>query len=461
MDYKEKLEIDILDLTKKIFSKWHILVLCMTICGILAGAFGYYKSGREVYKESGESVSSSSSDISSSRNALTDSSAEFVESVARQYEIGYREYTNLIEQGKDSPILYESDLFSISNLYSISNFSYAVSPSYSDDADDCIISDSNNIIAAYKKELLSDDTCRLIADSASIDIDYVKDIVRIGVEGDSILSVTVYAGDKETAEKVMNTVTYNFDGVTAKIKGVYDYDISFINTFSSEGIDVYVQSIRYDYFQKLNNYKNQIAALASNMTAEEKSYFTALVNQAEVLDEIDNTEQETVIVRSFNKKYLLIGILAGLFIPVFLIALKYITSSKLHTADDLRCVFGLSVLGEVTGDGNNMDVICQGATIGASKLSAGSVYLMGASDDEVSVKNRNDIKDSIVAGEQLESVKAGTSAVNDAVSMKELSESDAVVLVERIDFSSYDDIAREIELCSKFGVKILGAVVVR
>ncbi|WP_035765218.1 hypothetical protein [Butyrivibrio sp. NC2002] len=84
-----------------------------------------------------------------------------------------------------------------------------------------------------------------------------------------------------------------------------------------------------------------------------------------------------------------------------------------------------------------MDIICQSAAIRAEKLTAASAYLMGASDDEISVKYRNLIRDGIKTDDTLKSVKAGTSAVNDAVSMKELSESDAVILVERIGHSAY------------------------
>lgn len=207
------------------------------------------------------------------------------------------------------------------------------------------------------------------------------------------------------------------------------------------------------------------------MTTDEKAYFNALVNDQTAvvensIEEADLSDtstavQTSVVTKKNDKKYLLVGLFGGLFVSSLILALKYILSSKLHTADDLKNAFGLSVLGEITSDSSNIDVICQETVIGASKNSAESIYLIGASDDEVSIKNRNDIKDNIELGKGIKTVKVGLSAFNDSKSMKELSEADAAVLVERIGLSSYEDIAREIELCNKFEVKILGAVVVR
>ncbi|WP_026659865.1 hypothetical protein [Butyrivibrio sp. AC2005] len=487
MEYRDNLEIDLIDLAKKILSKWHILIICMIIFGILGGVVGYYKSGVEVYTDSDETVVTPKSDIKQLKDALTDASAGFVEAAAKQYENEYREYMNLIEKGDNSPLLGDTEVASVTKMYSIRNYAYVISSSLENTGEDfildssesalliagknnkIIVGDSNNIIAAYRQELLNDDVYKKVAEAASVDINYVRDIVRVEKTGDSVLCITVYAEDEDTASKLMDIVTANFDNITEKIKNIYDYDITYIDSYNSEGIDDYVKSSRYDYSQKLLTYKNTVVGLSANMTAEEKAYYTALINQNADVDDTDNEDaadadsdvHETVITRSLNKKYLLLGILAGLFVPAFFIALLYVLSSKLRTIDDLRSVFRLSVLGELSNDDKDMDVICQGAAIGASKLSAGSIYLMGASDDEISVKSRNDIRDGILSVDSLKSVKAGTSAVNDAVSMKDLAESDAAVLVERIGFSAYEDIAKEIELCNKFGVKILGAVVVR
>ncbi len=490
MDYRNKLEVDLIDLAQKVLSKWRILIIFMIVFGILGGAIGYYKSGTMISTESEEVISTTTdTDISSLKAALTQSSANFVEGVYKQYEIEYSEYSDLLEQGNSFLFLNENEIFGFSKSYYISNYSHVPSLSYSDDNIDESVSDINNdtvvktdvynnliitylnnIFTTYKKELLRDDVINNIADIALVDTGNVQDIIYISLEGDSILTITVYGENEETAVKMMDIITEDFDSITEKVKSVYDFDITYIDSYSYKGEDDYISNIRSNYSQMLNKYRSEIVSLTTNMTTEEKAYYTALINQDTDIEEnsvmetyvsdVSNNEQETVVVRSFDKKYMLIGMFIGLFIPMFIIVLMYIMSSKLHTGDDLRSAFGVSVLGELSSDGKNMDVICQGATIGASKLSGNNIYLMGASDDDISVKCRKDISNSIKLCDNLKEVKDGTSAVNDAVSMKELSESDAVVLVERIGYSAYDDIAKEIELCNKFGVKIIGAVIV-
>ncbi len=487
MNYRERLEIDLADLSKRVISKWYIILTCSVLGGIFGIIVGHFYAEKIVIDDASEEVSISETDIENLRNAITENSAVFVEDIARQYEIEYEEYVNFLDQVDSFPSVNEGGIFSISKLYLISDFVCSTCFLYTPNVENSIsdTSDStfseiginnnyysylNNITIIYKNELLSNTQKAKIADVTSVDISNVEDLINISIVGDSILSLTVYAEDEETANSLMDIVTGDFDVVTDKIKNIYYYNISYIGSDSSYGEDEYIITLKYNYIQKLNQYKNGIVSLTSSMTTDEKAYFNALINNQndvveDSIDEVDVSDtstkvQETVVARSIDKKYAIAGIIGGLFISVLVFALKYILSSKLHTADDLRNAFGLSVLGEVTNDSINVDVICQEMLISATKHSVEIIYLMGASDDEISNKNRKDIKDNMILEKGIKTIKIGSSALNDSKTMKELSESDAVVLVERVGYSSYDDIAREIELCNKFEIKILGAVVV-
>ena len=50
--------------------------------------------------------------------------------------------------------------------------------------------------------------------------------------------------------------------------------------------------------------------------------------------------------------------------------------------------------------------------------------------------------------------------LDDSKVLEEIVNSDGVMLFEKIGKSKYEDIAKEIERCKNFGVKILGAIVV-
>jgi len=58
-------------------------------------------------------------------------------------------------------------------------------------------------------------------------------------------------------------------------------------------------------------------------------------------------------------------------------------------------------------------------------------------------------------------VKNGNSIIYDASALEEMSNNDAVVLVERVDCSLHEDMKKEIELCCKLEKNIIGTVCVK
>lgn len=59
----------------------------------------------------------------------------------------------------------------------------------------------------------------------------------------------------------------------------------------------------------------------------------------------------------------------------------------------------------------------------------------------------------------MEFVSYGASVLNNVQSLKNLIESECVVLMECVNGSAYDSIQREIVICKENGVKIIGSVV--
>ncbi|WP_026510191.1 hypothetical protein [Butyrivibrio sp. LC3010] len=493
MDYKDNMEIDLIDLALYLLRRWKVMVVCAIVGAVLLGAFGYLKSGVVVDKETGEPVTvanSSNSNAAELRGKLTEPSAKYCEVAAEQYEDNMQNYMRAIEHNEKSPVLTMNayDVFRVTKQYVMddfvngSNTSVSIrgaadgisSPLDSDLSGNTIeISNAesrlNNIVVAYSNELMTADTVaeikKAIGADEELDATSIREMVRIVLDADSILTISTFGNTKEDAKAVMDVLDSHFDAATETVSGVYNYDITPVGTYYFEGYDGYILGLQTNSENTINTLRNYITGLSNAMSVEEKAYFNAIVadylNENEEADATDDSSVETMVVRTVSKKYIAAGLVGGIFIVAFLYALFYVLSGKVHTADDIRRAFGISVIGEVKSNAGEFGLVSQGAAIGASKLSSNSVYIMGASDDDISVKIRNAICKEMNQDAHLSSVKAGSSAVNDAVSMKDLSDSDAVVLVEKIDKSRFEDVAREVELCKKFGVNILGAVVVR
>ncbi len=477
MDYRDNMEIDLMDFALYILRRWKVLLICMVLGAIVAGTFGYVRSAVTVSKSTGEPVTRSASNRQALKDKLTEQSAEFAELSAEQYLESIESYNDVLEHGRRSLILnlnpYEAarltSMFHIDGSNDNSDIVVVVNDStYS--TMNTNVGGNNSIATAFNNELLSGDVIEEIKSALGkegMDDASVNEIIRISGEGCSLLSVYVYGENENDVRAVMTVLDEHIDTVITKVSNAFGCKIEPMDSYLSVGADDYLLDIQNKNTYNLATIRNSFVNIPAQLTVDEKAYFTELIaDKGDILGETAegveiNTADDTMVVRTVNKKYIVLGFVVGLFLAAFAFALIYVLSGKIHTADDLRGVFGLSVIGEAKSDTSEFGLLSQRAAIGASKLGSENVYIMGASDDETSSRIRNAICAEMSEGNSLNSVKAGSSAVNDAVSMKELSESDAVVLVEKIDKSRFEDIAREVELCQKFDVKILGAVVVR
>ncbi len=470
MDYKDNLEIDLIDLAQYILKKWKIMLVGMILGGLLLGGYSYMKSGVAVDKSTGEQVTATESSLDEYKSKLTDSSAQLIEATAKKYFDFINDYNNYVDYSQNSILmkLDPQNVAKLTRVYAIDEESDETLMVQSDKA--IIVSNCDSIVALYRRELTGDDVIKSVKKAISSEADnlYLRELISIDTEGANLLSISVYGEDEKMCKAIMKVVEGKVDAATQKISAIYDYEIKPVDSYLNITADDILRNKQTQNSSNVTNIRSSIASLTSNMTEDEKKYYTELItagdasDAADVTADAENTDKiEVVTVRSLNKKYILIGLLGGLFAVAFAYALCYVLSGKLHTSDDLKSAFGLSVLGEVSGSNPEVDLVSQSAAIIAEKLTCNKIYVMGASGDEVSDKIRKDICDKLEKQNHVEDAKFGSCAINDALSMKYLSDSDSVVLVERIDSSSYADIEKEIELCKSFEVKILGAVAIK
>lgn len=237
-----------------------------------------------------------------------------------------------------------------------------------------------------------------------------------------------------------------------------------------------------------------VRAVAEHAMLEEGAIFEALAATDQMQDQTIQeplSEENTVRVASkrISPKYIVLGAIAGIFLAFCFYGALYVFSPKLRTKGDLQDVFNLSILGEIKDDSRynrflsvvdrfidsafdktdwnlttaeRMELITSAICLGQNKTEADSVFITG----NCSGKRAEELKESIIAGIYANGIKrgnftalSGASPIISSESLKMLSSADFLVLVEETGVSRYDDIARTLELCDKFGVKILGAVV--
>ena len=178
----------------------------------------------------------------------------------------------------------------------------------------------------------------------------------------------------------------------------------------------------------------------------------------ETIEISENSDTRDIDIALFIK-YILLGAIAGVFLSAMYIALKYVLSNKLKTTDDIRNAFRLPVIGTVKEkDKSAITLVCSGINACMKNADAQKVYLLGSGHSAACEELKKTVSEKFT--DEKYSVMAIDSILSSPESVDRVVDSDGVILFERIGESLYDDIAREIEICSNYGVKILGTVVI-
>ena len=490
MNYKENLEIDIIDMCRNVMKHWKAVALGAVVGAVVFGGYGYMKSGVTVNAETGEPYTGAVvSKYDSLKAAISEEDVTLVEDSACQYLHYAKEYARQLEYGKKSVALNidarktpkMTTSYAIKEQFDNAGAA-AEQPIISDSAGGelVVMSDVRNIVSACGLALKDDAILEEIKNEAGLDIDNdaISELISVDLSGRSIMTVSVVGKDKAMCEAILPILENKTEEIASGLKEKYSFDISKIDTYYTVGFDSRIDSILRDYNGYVYGIRNNMNGIGSVLTPEQKEYYTALISNinSEVLSKSDaelnditvllpneepqQAEVKTKVVRSFNVKYIAIGIVGGAFMVILLFAVLYSVSGKLRISEDLRYAFGLSVISEVTdADESKIDVINSEIGLAASNINASKICIIGASKDEAASKLRDAITKGVKTKSGIENCETCNDVINSISDMETMSGSEAVVLVEKKNCSRYENIAKELELCDKYGVKVLGAVV--
>ncbi|MBP5625120.1 MAG: hypothetical protein J6X36_09655, partial [Lachnospiraceae bacterium] len=102
MNYKNELEIDLIDLLKRLLRKWYILGACAVALAIVAAAYSYAKSGKA---QPAPSASAVSSEINTLKSALSDEDAATAEAAAELYKTEIAHYYSMLDSAISSALM--------------------------------------------------------------------------------------------------------------------------------------------------------------------------------------------------------------------------------------------------------------------------------------------------------------------------------------------------------------------
>lgn len=473
MNYRDEQEIDLIDLCRQILKKWKLITAFALIGLVVGSTVGYVKSAKVIEVETGETVvdqAAVASDINSLKGKLSDREITEVEMAVNAYNYYNKLYANK-EKYINSSIRMQLDADKVPTMvasYLISNYYKVSYPEISE------VNDINNIVAVYYKTLNDEKVIGKVADALGNGVaeNYVKELYSVGLEANSILNITVTARNEEECREVLDVLTQELEAQIPTATELYEHDIEYLNTYFSLNVNTGILSEQQTQVDALKNLQNVMLTVGNALTADQKALYTKLIDgdtsdETEVIEvevqpeETEAVESEKTVVRSFDIKYAMLGLLAGAFIVIMWVCLKYVLSQTIKTKDDISELFKVPVLGIMKdGEDGELGMITAGVGLGAQKAELKKLYAISTSGDAIVSTISNKVVDAVKQNYEELSIECGKSVLTDPSSLAKLAESEGLIMIEKLRTSKYENIAKELEIAKSYGVKVLGCVIV-
>lgn len=501
----DELHISIKDFIMRLCLKWKMAVVIMILFAIILDAvatINSYKKVREVQESQHMSqqqiaenkMNETKKLVDDYREKLTDREFEEVERSVASYEDLLQKYNKAINYNNKSikMKLNPNQVPTVVLNYNIDTH-YEVTYPVIDKRDK-----APDIAYAIESGITSGDIYQEIGKKISLDEDasYLAELIQVKYFENSNFSVVVNYLNKDDCIVIADILDeYIMNEAETLKKSMGDFDIILTSDNYSEGPCADILTAQASQANNINVVKNALNNLFYGLTDDQKNCYYAILdqNKLEKIEEQqdDSMPQETIVdeqiqneipnkIQIIQIKYIILGIIIGLFIYIFMMLVKYVGSDKLKTIDDLKSIYKLPLLGIINVnnrkgidrkimcafEGNTGDTVeeqkkyaCANILLVAERYEKQNIYIMSSlADDEMSTMIRS-LTDMLK--EENINIAWGKSSLHSAESLKKLIAMDAVIIVERVDATSTRELVNLINQCRFQNIPVLGSIVLR
>lgn len=478
-------EINIVDLMVQILLHWRVLVVWMIGGAVLFGIFSYVRSDSAAKQKQTQTEAM----------IMGEPEKWFTEEeiLNAGYVVGYEK--NYLEKEKyleNSPLMYLD-----SNHISKAEVTIAVTAE--DRQRSC------DIAKVYKDIAESGELTEKVAEDTGIETLGVSELLHLdqtteavsSIDGARIISISK-AWDEET-NTFRITAVYDEE---AKCQAMLDSAVAFImkkqrnieNMLGEHEIcvvnesigvvsDMEIANLQTTLLNDIGDMKKKLSDIKKELTDREQQYYELLMSDTVKTEEM--AASMTVSAPKVSIKYVLMGAALAAFVYAFTILLEYIFNTKIRATDSMQELYGLPQLGIIpakTGKKKVLDTVDKWIisiqnrnkrqftseealelAIVAAKMAAGkellqNVCLMGCGMKEYSLE----ICEKIKARLDEEGIRTAilNNVLYDAQMLEDLEDAKGAILVENAGSTLYSEIAEELEVLKRQGIKALGGIVV-
>lgn len=492
---EEEVQIDLMTLLHYILRKWRSIIVVMLIVAVAANLYSVKKSMSEAAAVSTTEEVDIEKQIENAKGELTADELEQVEHVYSMYEYNSQLYQEN-EEYLEKSVLMQLNPNEIPTV--MLNYQFK-----KDQADE----ELSNIFTMYENALLDEDTCTAIiqvfgeeyANTSVRELISVtdtengqnSDIIKLQKDKNSgILSIQIYAGSEEQCEQVAEIVKKRVLEYTEQLQQIFgNYTVNAISEQYYISSDSNLNVQKSDAVNAVNNAYTAMKNITSGLSEKQIGYFDLLTKDCEdqtlVKEDTQATANMTANVQYISMKYILIGLLAGMFLAVCWYAVVYIMTQTVKDVDEVKIITNLPVFGTVLGSNENgkrniidrwidswfaHDKKSENNELLLTRISHEVAMLAGQKDKRnllvacsESDQNLKKQADSLV--EKLRELGMNVTSTDSLVSdntevLKQLESADSAVFVEQLMKSERNQIREAVELCRRCRVEVLGSVIV-
>ena len=507
----EEREIDLVDLLADILSHWRGILISALAGAVLLGAFSYGKACLEAKKENEENQNvelqgggsqgsgvQGIDDLSDEeRLAELEKSLTEAEKAAVKILIDDEKENIMIRQYGETSVLMQMDPYSIPKIELI----------FWIQADE---TEQGNILGFVYEDLLegvglfqwAEEQTGISAAAASELISAQtrsNEAAPNGVQeaGSCSLKVEIIHSDAAECERLAQCVkTYAGQQQELLTQELGEHKIVLLSETSGMVTDMAVWDSQISYAERAADLLSDCAKAREAFSENQSIYYNLLkaedviqesgkaedVIQESAVQESDKTE-DVALKPSVSMKYVILG--AFLFAVVYagVIFVRYLLNGRIRATDELQRLYHIPQLGLIakeeekkkffvdrwimvlrsrnkrrfTGQ-KSLELAAAAIRISAKKYEQDTVYLIGCDLNAGAGAVCGELKERL-AKENI-CVRVLDNVLYDADAMQEFGDAKCVVLAEKAMSTTYDEIARELELISRQDTAVLGGIIV-
>lgn len=475
-------EIDLIDLIADVLSHWRGILVVMLLGAVLLGAFSYMKSAQGVASAQQSVEVSPEEQLTQLEESLKETEQATVLTVIDD-ETEYIMQKNYAESSAimqmDPFQVYRTDL-----IYKIQ---------VEDMGQSCMLGTvyENLVNGIGMSSWIEEETgiFSFNADEVVFAERPTNLVVLNGAQetslGNDSMKVVVFYSNEEDCKKLTGAVKkYVAEQQKSVEQDFGAHEVVLVSESTGVVMDTGIMDKQIANNNALVTLQTNIAKAKDAFTPGQKAYYDLLTAETdeESVEEPQTEEPAVQPTPSVSVKYVLLGAVLFAVLYAGIIFVMYILNSKVRTSDELQSLYHIPQIGLVVKDSKkkffvdkwiqalrnhgkrqftaeqSLDLATTAVKISAAKNELSSICLIGcdmkAGAEEVCKKLKAALEKEKLSVTILDNV------LYDAEAMEKLEAVKGVVLVEKAGSTMYREIADELELVKRQGIKVLGGIVV-